>query len=266
MHFLKYRWMIVGAWDLGAPHVRRRWFCLGVRSDAEARNLLQTTVDRYGLGPSVYPWTEKEPPAVMTLHTCRKRRARCAALGNAVVPDCVRKAFFLLGTLPDSSTATPHDPHATHMPSCGRSIPDPFCVYGHEPVFPWPVCMRTTHHLVFDPQAFHPPKPISKLQCTPVLQTRRTAQRWTTPRHGIVSASNYLTQRGLRDLPTQARFESGTPDHLRRGQISAEFVEYLMGYPVGWTDVPCRTGSNVPRDWNNCPHGVRRHRETATTR
>lgn len=76
--------------------------------------------------------------------------------------------------------------------------------------------------------------------------------RFTTPRHGPVSAAHYLTVRGLRDLPTQIRFEQSTPDEVRTGQMTAEFVEYLIfssvftagnmelspGYPHGWTEVP----------------------------
>jgi len=51
--------------------------------------------------------------------------------------------------------------------------------------------------------------------------------------------------RSIRDLPTQIRFEVGSTRKpasakewkLRHhGKMSPGFVEYLMGYPVGWTD------------------------------
>lgn len=53
----------------------------------------------------------------------------------------------------------------------------------------------------------------------------------------MVTASHVLTPRTLRDLPSQVRFERQTPEELRKGQLSPEFVEYMMGYPAGWTDV-----------------------------
>ena len=56
-----------------------------------------------------------------------------------------------------------------------------------------------------------------------------------TPRHGNVSDANILTERALRDLPSQVRFERTTRDELRGDQIAPEFVEYLMGFPIGWT-------------------------------
>ena len=96
--------------------------------------------------------------------------------------------------------------------------------------------MRVDHSLVFDPGVFKSAKKPSKLQTSPLVTKPITARRWATPRFGIVSAANYLTQRSLRDLPSQARFERSTPDGMRQGQISAEFVEYLMGYPIGWTE------------------------------
>jgi len=51
----------------------------------------------------------------------------------------------------------------------------------------------------------------------------------------ICGAANVLTQRTVRDLPCQVRFERSTPDELRGGSVNPEFVEWLMGYPRGWT-------------------------------
>jgi hypothetical protein len=57
---------------------------------------------------------------------------------------------------------------------------------------------------------------------------------WSTPRHSS-HTSNVITTRTCRDLPTQVRFERKTPDHLRRGVLNPEFVEWMMGYPKGYT-------------------------------
>ena len=121
------RWMIFGAFDVGAPHARRRWFCLGIRSDSNARMCLKRILSERGSGPALYPWRTCASPPVMTLHTCWKRRLRCAALGNAVVPDCVRYAFHLLASWPDEAS-TPAESDAL-LPN--GSI---------DGTHPWPLC------------------------------------------------------------------------------------------------------------------------------
>jgi hypothetical protein len=59
---------------------------------------------------------------------------------------------------------------------------------------------------------------------------------WATPRT-TNSACHTLTLRGLSDVSTQVRFEASTPDEDRGGVASAEFLEFLMGYPISYTKV-----------------------------
>jgi hypothetical protein len=79
---------------------------------------------------------------------------------------------------------------------------------------------------------FPAPDPVLRAR---ILRTPHHAQRFTTPRHTNVTAGKHLTERALRDLPSQLRFERGTPDDVRAGQVNPEFVEFLMGYPINWT-------------------------------
>lgn len=70
-----------------------------------------------------------------------------------------------------------------------------------------------------------------------VLEVARM-RLWSTPRAAMVGASRILTVRSSRDLPTQVKFEVGTPESLRKGQINPDWVEVvLMGYPRGYTKV-----------------------------
>ena len=228
------RWIILGASDLGAPHMRRRWFCLAIRNDAKARSLLEER----GQGPDPFQWNASTSPAVMTLSQSHQRRTRCAALGNSVVPDCVRRAFFVLSNV--SIDEVPHCGHGKHhpvWPNHGRCVPD-------EPprVFRWTRSKdwtekRSQVQLTFDPGLYTAEKPRSKLQTAPLVSQPVSSKWWMTPRHGNVTAANVLTQRTLRDLPSQVRFERGTPDELRKGQLSPDFVEWMMGFPAGWTDI-----------------------------
>jgi DNA (cytosine-5)-methyltransferase 1 len=239
-HGYELRWMILGAHHVGAPHVRRRWFCLAVRPDDAAYALVRTVCDRLEAEEAspAYAWDTVKPPPVMTLVEGRVRRTRCAALGNAVVPDCVRHAFRTL--LRRRSRARPWMPGSAatgkrRWPLHGTCI----VRAGQVEVQQWkpelPVSPPLEMNLWFDPAVYRTGKPRSKLQTAVLLTLPVSARRWTTPRHGNVTAANVLTTRTLRDLPSQVRFERRTPDELRGGQISAEFVEYMMGYPIGWT-------------------------------
>ena len=90
------RWMILGAGELGAPHLRRRWFCMACKPDATTQALQERVLQLRSDDTADYPWTRREMPPLMTLAREPSRRVRCAALGNAVVPDCVRHAFWTL--------------------------------------------------------------------------------------------------------------------------------------------------------------------------
>lgn len=90
--------------------------------------------------------------------------------------------------------------------------------------------------LVFDPRVFRSAKPPGALLVKEgILDRPITKKLWATPRRSCTGAGNFLTERLSHDLPTQIRFEIGTNDKIRSGKVSPEFVEYLMGFPIGWT-------------------------------
>jgi hypothetical protein len=94
--------------------------------------------------------------------------------------------------------------------------------------------------LVFSPHVYTPPDPtkVSAKRSTALLKAPVTKLLWCTPRYCNVTISTVLTERCLKDLPTQVRFEVHTPDALRGGRLNPAFVEWLMGYPTGWTEHP----------------------------
>ena len=158
------------------------------------------------------------------------------ALGNSVVPDVVRAAFHQLATPPPilrpwRAVATA----ASTAPMCGWwattsahilrwSLPRHF------------LRRKRDYGLVFDPTLFAPDD-VDPVAAAKVVDGPRSAARFSTPRHSMVTAGRYLSARNMCDLPTQVRFERSTPNALRAGQVTAEFVEYMMGYPIGWTSV-----------------------------
>ena len=86
-----------------------------------------------------------------------------------------------------------------------------------------------TRPLCLDPQAFK-----GKSLRSPSSTVIRKIL-WATPLATSTTASQILTERNSRLLPNQLRFERDTPDNLRLGWMNPRFVEWLMGYPKGWT-------------------------------
>jgi site-specific DNA-cytosine methylase len=257
------RWCVVSAEDVGAPQVRRRWFCLGVKPGF--------TFSARSLTYRPFAWTSVFPPDARM--ECRpfkdtqEERLRIGLLGNSVVPDAVRTAFFYLasGFSPSArldgkslafvdnadKKAAVHDRlrlrykftarKKYRWPTAGLVVP------GGE-TFAAPridatdyvkakkvLLLKSKVRVVLDPRTFKTSKPPSKhLRHTP-LKDPLTLRRWATPRYSITSASNYLTERTQRDLPTQVRFERQTPTRLKACELEARFVEWLMGYPKDWT-------------------------------
>jgi len=226
------RWTILSASAVGAPHERKRWFCLAVKRGFELNKL------RIADTEPIATWEkDNEPPRMIVTNQSGYEKSRCGMLGNAVVPDCIRAAFLFLvkSTLsgrevkPDVETENEEE-RAFHMPSSGYTLDKK--IYKMTPMFQ---AMRPNKLLCFDPDAFKTGKAPSTQLTSKRLVEPRMGRFWSTPRHGMVGACNYLTERSVRDLPTQVRFEKNTPDDLREGQISPAFVEWIMGYPKEWT-------------------------------
>lgn len=231
------RWVVLGAHALGAPQVRNRWFCLCLRESAYGKRW-------EGLPPKAcFEW--KDPPrrTVPPLEDMY-RSTRCALLGNAVVPDVVRMAFFHLAS--KFGTADPFgggtlviedmeeellesdfrlDEEVGSYPRAG--------VYREGMVYAWqlPTFERPNIGIRLVAEL---PKTVSKKVRSPLL-TSTTLRTWSTPRKGMVMSCRVLTERSARDLPTQVVFAEDTPDEDRKYQISANWVEWLMGYPQDYT-------------------------------
>lgn len=242
------RWACVAASDVGAAHQRKRWFCLAVRSDFEP--------PAWGALPAYegHDWQPGTEPPRMTLEDSRERKLRMGTLGNSVVPDAARAAWLHLtsaGTRPiDTLSPTAWElvpePAGPVLEGGGKYPPAGAAARAGGPGgvvqiigMPAPVIAVGAGvprpRLTFSPHVYETAKAPSKLMTNDVLAEPVAKSNWATPRHGNTSACHFLTTRALRDLGSQVRFEVGTPDELRRGQVSPGFGEWLMGYPGGWT-------------------------------
>lgn len=227
-------WCVVGACDVGAHHRRARWFCMAhTESHTDLREMLSSVPEDARVAHE-WParWGGECPHDRMTLSDRAGAKKRIFALGNSVVPPAVYRAFRHLVSDADG----PRRPHKSYKwPLNGgvcASATGMVDVYACDP--PKPLVPMKDLRLLFDPTRFQPPEGFVDRTTSPKVKCVAMRPLWatpTTPLHPQV----HLTSRSINDLRTQLRFEVGTPDHLRGGVPAPEFVEWLMGYPKGWT-------------------------------
>jgi site-specific DNA-cytosine methylase len=248
------RWAVLRADAVGAPHARPRWYCLALRPGFRHRFGGTAAARRY----EPFPWGSRSMPPRGAPASTPETRNTIALLGNSVVPDAVRYAFLCLATTAMDGSAPPLALPAggLELVPAAASSPPSRSSSRYRTMTDWPTCgvlgvgadaarrcarpppLRPPPRLSlrFDPRLFRTAKPPSSMLSAPLI--RRAVEgvdKWATPRHGCTSACNYLTTRSLRDLPTQVRFEASTADRHRGGGVNPAFVEWLMGYPAGYT-------------------------------
>ena len=215
------RWCVMPASNVGAPHRRLRWYCVAYRSMKDLPRATKFKLD-------AYDWSRE--PQRMVLASKSENIQRHRLLGNAVVPYAAMHAFRHLCSITESSAKD------TANASVCYKNPHHF----HPIPAPDPVTQAPVLNLTIDPRVFRSSIPKAPSLTSELLKTAVTKKLWSTPTANTLSPSNYLTVRSDHTLHTQVRFESSTPNHLRKGRVSPRFVEYLMGYPIGWTSLRCQ--------------------------
>jgi hypothetical protein len=240
MHDLGYwvAWTCMKASDIDGPHRRSRWFAVGVRNDIEHLCLNSS-------GYTLYNWKEGPVQAMVPRDTPHVRD-RLFLLGNAMVPDCAFVAFMYLytGALMSASQIIGSTKWLLKKPvplldkpvKCLHHgmIGDDGCIKEIPPIDFTGVPI-TPRQYTFDPTVYvsDKPKKITHGNAVPVTQPIQKPLL-NTPRT-LSIPSRYLSMRSINDLPTQIRFEKNTKDR-HYDYPSPEFVEWMMGLPVGWTD------------------------------
>lgn len=234
------RWMFVSASQVGAPHERKRWFCLGYKPNS---SLKQSSILASSYKP--YAWTSSnQPPRTKRTDTMASFDARWGLLGNSVVPDAARFAFLSLFTGGAIGELRQHKTSLKFCSDLGAEVKGPSQgllthisaktgkITYHEPIVP-ANDLKKDWKLVFDPLAVPLPLVKSKNQTTKRLTSPATASQWSTPRHGMTRPCNVLTKRSKGDHTTQIRFEKATTQ--RNAPINPQFGEWMMGYKVNHT-------------------------------
>lgn len=260
------RWCIVNARDVGAEHKRSRWFCIAIKLDKTILhfqrdiNNISTLNRNAGVIYKQFEWKKRYEPDRMKENRENEDASRLFLLGNSVVPDAVRFAFFYLLNCFDKP------PNNLKIQSLNFLHPKTFDLqkldlkgnnFPSNGVFSKLQLYRAT-----------PPRKINNLKSykykdgekmkercfmlkhdgyvhqgkkSPFLKRKIVNQdialnSWSTPRASNIYPSNFLTERTIRDLPTQIRFERDTENKTRK-YINPNFIEFLMGFPQNYTEM-----------------------------
>ena len=242
------RWEFDSSHDIGAPHKRVRWFCLCVKKGSKLETTV-TTTKAGGYAP--YDWSGKGPSRTCSRSTdrdgCIRSMKRWGLMGNSVVPDAVRLAFLRLfsgGAVPDLHTAGrlrySNDLASGPESTGAASRIGIFCVEsGKKSVRKVRAATDVAKNgkelsIVLDPKTRAPPKKASPNQVHPSMTAPVRLGIWATPAHSQAHSQRVMTLRSIQSLPTQIRFERGTKN--REGVLAPMFTEWMMGYPLGFTD------------------------------
>jgi hypothetical protein len=95
--------------------------------------------------------------------------------------------------------------------------------------------IRIEREFVLDASCYASPRPRKQTKVQADLMIEPHRMRFLSTPRTIMQSSHYLTKRSYIDLATQIRFERSTPD--RHLALNNEFVEWMQGYPPGWTSV-----------------------------
>lgn len=194
-------WDVFSAWDLGAPHIRKRWYCLCRKPTAKPIPIPPSMAHRLGARWSKTPSATER----CVSGSCKACQARRFALGNSIVPQCARHAFLVL-----------------HNRSFG--LPPPAIPKYEE----WKGRIRIV-----------PPAVSADNQLrTPALTKPLMLKNYHTPRAGCWYPPKNLSKRGLGALPSQLVYQDDTPK-LKDPRVNPNFVEWMMGYPKNYTALPC---------------------------
>jgi hypothetical protein len=227
------RWVCLPASDVGAPHLRNRWFCLAV--------LPSFRHAWSGLEYTPFDWSEEPQRMIPQMTSIDK--SRMEMLGNSVVPDVVRKAFIMLVSAfkqHDICTScidfTPVNRTVGTGRICGSNTKWPSCGIISESELHMEIVQVQRPNICLILEGGYPEPDVKNPKVKHELMQKFTMKpEYPTPRRSCVYPSRVLTKRSMGDLGTMLAFEINTPPEQRHWWVNPRFVEWLMGYPEDYT-------------------------------
>jgi DNA (cytosine-5)-methyltransferase 1 len=248
------RWTTCTAASVGAPHIRKRWFCLCVLKDACPPPLVPPKTAFVAR----VKWSTASMPRLMA-NKVPDYRHRYSMLGNGIVPSAARLAFFRLYTefgisthddlvartgtriayVPGTSSgmrhamphSSPHGSTETRRAMFSYVIPD-------ENAKDWRIVLDPKHYKA----AARTTGRDTRMDHRSPLVTRPVKRKqWATVRTSI-GTGHILTERMTGDVQTMARFASSV-DGIKQTRtdpttyMSIRFLEWMMGLPRDHTSL-----------------------------
>jgi site-specific DNA-cytosine methylase len=204
------------AFAVGALHGRHRWFGLAVR--------------RGFVGPAlendVGPFAWKLPDGTTTdlgiprqiPENTRENRVALELLGNSVVPDQVRLAFFKLYAASDEWAIPKRFEFSSKFPEKGLK----------RKTFPLPLRIEVEITDASEPGLEKSKKTLPSLRGKYMITSWSTPVRW----YGCGSRNSIISKRSVQLLTNRVHL-AGPNDAVRRA-LSATWVKWLMGYPESY--------------------------------
>lgn len=237
-HGYRFVWTTARASEFGAPHHRNRWWGLATRADIRPGDVVVRLKSQYTSAVPLYEW-DTEPVERMVPRSS-DIPARSFLLGNTLVPCVARVAFLslLTGLRDPYSTLIQQREWTYRVPNKDATSRDNDCgLYDRDTAelryLRQPhndLGLKRPRGYVLDPEAYTPHKEVGST--LPQLPTTWPKNFLHTPRT-MSRPAQILTMRTKNDLPTQLRFEQQTTN--RGGVPNPAYLEWLMGYPPGWT-------------------------------
>lgn len=214
-------WGNFSASEVGAPHIRKRWYCIAVRG------LKMPTLHRISTKVWLREPVRRIVPRSATAHV--QIRTRAAMLGNAVVPACVQFAYMnLVYVLMKNAELTPsRSPHpASLYLSRGSGNLETYDRQIDSQSRPRPLDIQVRYRRKqFLYAAF----------ATPVTQLRPCTS--ASSRTARMLASQILHDVATLEQARECTGKKYTPYDIHSSfSINPEFIEWMMGYPSGWTE------------------------------
>lgn len=236
------QWMTVSAGNLGAPHMRNRWFCLASRSNGgnDLRSAL-ISIDNNDNTEETHwehepcPRVTFKPDVIADDSYDELWIQRCQCLGNTVVPQVVKRAFETLarGCLYWNEIYNGLEKLMVPMDTLNYPFPDQGIIIKSKYLITPSIARDGTHNvpitMKFNDKEF-------------------TMINYPTPRRGLTHASS-LTERSLRDLPSILVHCKETETYCVQKGVAitdkmhtvvlpnVNYIEWMMGYPKDWTKV-----------------------------
>ena len=217
--FIAY-WGIFSANEVGAPHLRKRWFCLAVKQNASLPPLqvkwkLPAWKHPAGM-PRVLPRTTRAYKDIVV---------RGHLLGNSIVPLCAAKAFETLWRCASQ-------PRQQGKPGCmsiHSSIFEGFTLYATRQI---KVGKRVNITMESSVGRFHKP-----LWATPVASVWRQCKLEGARSTKLLSNQIFYERETIKYIHSQSK-QPIVPEHVSKNWVvNPKFVEWLMGYPTGYTEI-----------------------------